>query len=106
MSMLLTASVVLLIGWMTLMLRSCVAEYRYYRAVAIHEPEVWVKLGAPNHWLAPFLFLVTPGRKRLLDSVDNSLVLALKRRYTLAGRIFLAYVVVLLLSSIAFFKWA
>ena len=48
MSMLSTASVVLLIGWMTLMLRACVAEYRYYRAVAIHEPEVWVKLGAPK----------------------------------------------------------
>ena len=106
MSMLSTASVVLLIGWMTLMLRACFAEYRYYRAVVTHEPEVWAKLGAPNHWLAPFLFLVTPGRKRLLDSVDNPQVLALKRRFKFAGRIFLAYVVALLLSSIAFFKWA
>ncbi|MDG1065455.1 MAG: hypothetical protein P8O91_04480 [Luminiphilus sp.] len=106
MSMLSILGVGLFIGWLLLMLSASVAEYRYYRAVALLEPEIWVQLGAPNHWVAPFMFLVTPDRKRLLDTVDNPHVLVFKQRFKVAARLFLAYVVAVLLSSIAFFKWA
>ncbi|WP_435215660.1 hypothetical protein ACMAY6_07025 [Luminiphilus sp. nBUS_16] len=98
-------SVVLLIGWLLLMLRASIAEYRYYRAVAIHEPETWAKLDVSNHSLAPFLFWVSPSRKRLLATVDNPRVLACERHAKATGRWFLGYVVAVLLSAIAFFKW-
>lgn len=91
--------------WLWLMVRASVAEYRYYRAVSYHEPEVWAKLGAPRYWLAPFLLWVTPSRKRLLNAIENPQVLACERRFKVWGRLFLAYVVTVLLLSIAFFKW-
>jgi hypothetical protein len=99
-------SVGLLIGWLSLMLRASIAEYRYYRSVAIHEPEIWTKLGASNHRLAPFLFWVTPTRQRLLATIDNPTVLAKERHAKVTGRWFLGYVVAVLLSAIAFFTWA
>lgn len=99
-------SVGLLVGWLWLMLRASIAEYRYYRAVAIYEPEIWTKLGASNHWLAPFLFWVTPTRKRLLATMNNPKVLASERHAKVAGRWFLGYVVAVLLSAIVFFTWA
>lgn len=97
---------VLLLGWLFFMVRASIAEYSYYCAVAEYEPEIWTELGAPNYWIAPFLFLVTPHRKRLLDTIENSQVLAYQQRFKATGRLFLGYVIAVLISAIAFFTWA
>ena len=97
---------VLFLGWLFLMVRAGVAEYSYYSAIAEYEPEIWAKLGAPNYWIAPFLFLVTPHRQRILDTIDNPQVRVYQQRFKATGRLFLGYVMVLLISAIAFFKWA
>ena len=97
---------VLLLGWLFLMVRASVAEYAYYCAVAEYEPEIWARLGAPNYWIAPFLFLVTPHRKRLLNTIDNPQVLAYQQRFKVTGRLFLGYVIAVLISATAFFTWA
>ena len=92
--------------WLGLMLRACHAEYRYYATVAAHAPDVWQRLGAPRLRWAPFLFWVSPSGKQLLSSIDNPEVRQSAAAYRSSGQQFLAYVVVVLVCAILYFRLA
>jgi len=87
------------------MLRSGVAEYRYYQSVRTLEPEIWEKLGSPEFLKIPLVF-VSPKGSKLLRSVTDKTVCKLARQHRHAGIQFVSYVVLVLATSIVFFKIA
>lgn len=87
--------------WAVLMLRSVVAEYRYYQAVREFEPAIWQQLGAPKGLKLPMVF-VSKSANEQLKQVNNSQVIALATKHRQAGKLFLGYVVLVLVSSIVF----
>ncbi|WP_394203195.1 hypothetical protein [Shewanella waksmanii] len=91
--------------WAVLMLRSVMAEYRYYQAVKQFEPEIWQQLGAPKGLKIPMVFVSKSGR-HLLENIDNYKINQLATHHRQAGRLFLGYVMLVLMASIVFFKLA
>ena len=91
--------------WFVLMLHSGACEYRYYQAVRTHEPETWRQLGSPLFLKVPLLF-VSPRGATLLKQATDPQVRALARKHQLAGTLFIAYVISVLLGAIIYFKAA
>lgn len=98
-------TVILISIWALLMLRSGVAEYKYYKSVKILEPEIWEKLGAPKFLKVPLVFVSTKGSK-ILKGTSNETVRALAVNHRQAGIQFLSFVVLVLVFSIVYFKIA
>lgn len=96
---------VLLTIWVLLMLYSSVIEYRYYQAVRIYEPNIWQQLGSPSYLKIPFAF-ISPKGSILLKEISNETVLELAKKHRISGGLFLAYVIVVLVTSIVYFKIA
>ena len=96
---------VLVLIWALLMMRSGVAEYRYYQAVKTLEPDVWLALGAPKFLKIPWVF-VSPRGSKLLQSITNEAVGKLARHHRQAGIQFLAYVIFVLMTAVLYFKIA
>lgn len=97
--------IVILSIWAILMVRSVVAEYQYYQAVKRFEPAILTKLGAPKWFRVPMVFVSSSGIA-LLRSSAHETVRAYAKRHRQAGRQFLSYVVLVLVLSIAYFKFA
>jgi len=97
--------IVLVSIWALLMLRSGLAEYKYYQSVKTLEPEVWQKLGSPKYLKIPMVFVSSKGLK-LLQSISNKIVCEHAIKHRQAGIQFLIYVVLVLIGSIVFFKMA
>lgn len=91
--------------WALLMLRSGIAEYRYYQAVKTFEPEVWEKLGSPERLKIPFVFISAKGSK-ILRGISNQAVCEFSTKHRQAGIQFLSYVILVLVGSIVYFKIA
>lgn len=91
--------------WMLLMLRSGIAEYRYYQSVKILEPKVWSLLGTPQYLKIPMVFLSTKNRE-LLMNINNKAIRELAEKHRRAGIQLLAYVVSALVICIMYFKLA
>lgn len=88
-----------------LMLRSGIAEYKYYQSVKTYEAEVWQKLGSPKLFKTPLVFVSSNGL-RILQGITNETVSALAIKHRKAGIQFLSYVVMVLVVSIVYFKSA
>lgn len=101
--MLLTTFLVLI--WALLMLRSGIAEYRYYQAVKTLEPGVWLALGAPKFLKIPWVF-VSPRGSKLLQGITNESVCKLAHHHRQAGIQFLSYVSFVLIAAVIYFKIA
>lgn len=97
--------IVVVFIWALLMLRSAIIEYQYYQSVKNLEPDIWQKLGSPKHINIPFVF-VSPKGSNLLREVSNEKVYELAIKHRQAGIQFLAYVVLILVASIVYFKIA
>jgi len=97
--------IILVLIWALLMLRSGVAEYQYYQSVRTLESEIWEKLGSPTFLKIPLVF-VSPKGSKLLRSVTDETVCKLARHHRQAGIQFVSYVVLVLATSIVFFKIA
>ena len=91
--------------WAVLMLRSGIAEYKYYQSLKTLQPQVWEKLGAPVFLKIPMPF-VSRKNSALLKNIKNQTVCGLAKKHRQAGRLFLSYVVLVLLGSIVYFKTA
>ena len=91
--------------WAFLMLRSCIAEYQYYQSVKTLEPEIWAKLGSPKYLKIPIVFVSAKGSK-LLRGISNSSVCERASKHRQAGKQFLVYVMLVLVTSIVYFKIA
>lgn len=87
------------------MLRAAVAEYQYYQSVKTLEPGIWEQLGAPR-WLKIPMVFITPQNVDLLNGISNQVVRARAKKHRQSGILFIAYVTVLLLGSIVYFKLA
>jgi hypothetical protein len=98
-------SIILLLIWLALGLRSGLAEYRYYQSVRTLEPQIWEKLGSPKYLKIPMVF-VSPKGAKLLQSISNETVRRLALQHRKAGVQFLTYVVLVLLLAIVYFKTA
>ncbi|MEW6997380.1 hypothetical protein AADZ86_06730 [Colwelliaceae bacterium BS250] len=98
-------SVVIISIWALLMLRSGVAEYKYYQSVKTLEPEVWKDLGSPTFIKIPLVFVSSKGLK-LLRGISNKTVCRLASKNRQAGIQFLAYVLLVLVVSIVYLKTA
>lgn len=91
--------------WLILMVRAAVAEFRYYRSVRLLEPTVWAQLGEPVFPRTGMVFVSKRGREALSGITDDRVeeLAALHRQSNLQ---FIAYVVVVLVASITYFKLA
>ncbi|WP_286261936.1 hypothetical protein [Thalassotalea atypica] len=98
-------SFVLIFIWIQLMLRSVMAEYKYYQSVRICEPKIWKNLGSPSFLKAPFIFVSPNGIKQLAKS-QHQTVIEHASKHRRAGIQFLAYVMLVLLACIVYFKVA
>ena len=98
-------SIILVLIWVFLMLRSGVAEYQYYQSVRTLEPEIWGKLGSPKFLKIPLVF-VSPSGSKFLRSITDKTVCKLARQHRQAGIQFVLYVVLVLATSSVFFKIA
>lgn len=98
-------SIILLLIWLALGLRSGFAEYRYYLSVRTLEPQIWEKLGSPKYLNIPIVF-VSPKGAKLLQSITNETILRHALQHRQAGVQFLSYVVLVLLLAIVYFKTA
>ncbi|MDK2594014.1 hypothetical protein [Pseudoalteromonas obscura] len=98
-------SICLVTIWAILMLRSGLAEYKYYQSVKNLEPEIWAQLGSPEYFKVPVAFVSSKGVK-LLQGASNKTVLALACKHRQAGIQLLAYIVLVLVVSIVYFKVA
>jgi len=78
-------------------------EYQYYQAVKIYEPIIWQQLGSPKYLNIPFAF-ISPKGSRLLKEISHETVLELAKKHRVTGGLFLAYVVLVLVISIVYFK--
>ena len=99
-------TIALISGWLVLMLWSAISEYRYYATVAAVCPEVWAQLGRGPARKRKFLIWLSAREQRLLGSIDNPLVLDARRRHRMAAGCFLGYLVLVLVSATAYFRWA
>ena len=97
--------IVLVSIWAFLMFRSGVAEYKYYQSVKTLEPKIWEKLGSPKYLKIPIVFVSSKGSK-LLHGISNETVCEFATKHRQAGIHFLAYVVLVLVASIVYFKIA
>lgn len=95
--------IVLVAIWGGLMLRSVMAEYKYYQSVKTLEPEIWQRLGSPKFLKIPIVFVSAKGVKAL-RGVTNNVVCELANRHRKAGILFLGYILLVLVSSIVYFK--
>lgn len=93
----------LLTVWAFLMVRACVAEYKYYQSVKTLEPQIWIQLGSPSLISSPITFITPAGSKRLAG-VTNLTVKQLAYQHRLAGIQFLGFVAMVLVGSIVYFK--
>jgi hypothetical protein len=91
--------------WAFLMLRSGLAEYKYYQSVKTLEPEIWAQLGSPKYLKIPLVFVSSKGTQ-LLRGVSNKTVQELASKHRQAGIQFLSYVAIVLAVSIVYFKVA
>ena len=98
-------SFILIFIWALLMVRSAMAEYKYYQSVKSFEPEIWESLGSPTFFKMPFVFVSSNGAKQL-RKVQSPAVVKLAKSHRAAGIQFLAYVVLVLVVGIAYFKMA
>lgn len=98
--MLLTSVLVAL--WALLMLRSALAEYKYYQSVKTLEPDIWQRLGSPKFLKIPFVFVSASGSVHLKNAKNPS-VLELARKHRQAGIQFLSYIVLVLAISTLYF---
>ena len=97
----------LISAWLVLMLWSAIAEYRYYATVAALCPEVWAQLGrGPAAPRRKFLIWLNAREQRLLGSIDNPLVWDARRRHRIAASCFLGYLLLVMVSATAYFRWA
>jgi len=99
-------TIALISGWLVLMLWSAIAEYRYYATVAAACPEVWAQLGRGRGPRRKFLIWLNARGQRLLGSVDNPLVWDARRRHRIAAGCFLGYLLLVMVSATAYFRWA
>lgn len=98
--------IILLVAcWATLMIRSSIAELRYYRSIRLQEPLIWSQLGTKYYPWIPFV-LVTKARKQLLESIEKPEIVIKGQTYQRAGRQFIAFVAVVLLVAIVYFSLA
>ncbi|MDG2392842.1 MAG: hypothetical protein P8M49_04980 [Thalassotalea sp.] len=88
-----------------LMVRSSLAEYKYYQAVKSHEPDVWAKLDSPK-FLKNFIVFVSPEGAKLLKGITNQVVCKLGNNFRQARMHFLSYVILVLVISVIYFKVA
>ncbi|MEY3006645.1 MAG: hypothetical protein RI942_987 [Pseudomonadota bacterium] len=91
--------------WAILMVRAGVAEFRYYRSVRLFEPSVWAQLGKPVFPRTGMVFVSKRGREALSGIADER-VKELAASHRQASLQFIAYVVLVLVASIAYFKFA
>tara|TARA_B110000495_G_scaffold181084_1_gene175555 strand:+ start:1375 stop:1680 length:306 start_codon:yes stop_codon:yes gene_type:complete len=98
-------SIIFVLIWLALSLRSGLAEYRYYQSVRALEPHIWEELGSPKYLKIPMVF-VSPKGAKLLQSIPNETVRRLGLQHRKAGVQFLTYVVLVLLLAIVYFKTA
>lgn len=100
-------TITLLVGsiWLFLMLRAIVAEYQYYQSVKVLESGIWEQLGSPR-WLKIPMVFISPKNAVLLSGISNQAVRARAKKHRQAGIVFIAYVTVILLGSIVYFKLA
>ena len=91
--------------WVILMARAAVAEFRYYRSVRQLEPAVWAQLGEPVFPRTGMVFVSKRGREALSGITDER-VKALAAFHRQSNLQFIAYVVVVLIASITYFKLA
>jgi hypothetical protein len=98
-------SIVLVSIWALLMFRTGVAEYKYYQSVKKLEPKIWEQLGSPKYFKIPIVFVSAKGSK-LLRGICNETVCEFANKHRQAGIQFLAYVVLVLVASIVYFKIA
>jgi hypothetical protein len=87
------------------MFRTGVAEYNYYQSVKKLEPKIWEQLGSPKYFKIPIVFVSAKGSK-LLRGICNETVCEFANKHRQAGIQFLAYVVLVLVASIVYFKIA
>ena len=100
-----TLIALLLFTWLTLMLRSGLAEYQYYQSVKTLEPEVWEQLGSPK-WLKIPMVFISPKNEILLNGIANESVQQLAQRHRRAGRQFLVFIVLVLMLAIGYLNLA
>jgi|TARA_B110000438_G_scaffold266660_1_gene280908 hypothetical protein len=98
-------SIIVVLIWLALGLRSGLAEYRYYQSVRTLEPQIWEELASPKFLKIPMVF-VSPKGAKLLQSIPNETVRRLGLQHRKAGVQFLTYVVLVLLLAIVYFKTA
>ena len=91
--------------WAVLMVRSGIAEYKYYQSVKTLEPNIWEKLGTPVFLNIPLVFL-NHKNAQLLTDISNKTVRDLSTKHRQARNQFLSYVLLVLVVSILYFKMA
>ncbi len=96
---------ILLTLWFILMIYSAMAEYKYYYAVKTLEPEIWNKLGASTTLKTMFVFISPKGSKLLSTCTDETVVYR-AQKHRQAGKLFLGYVMLVLMVCIVYFKLA
>lgn len=101
MSIVILSTTILLI----LMLRSAMAEFKFYRSVKLYEPKVWQALGAPRALRVTWTFIGFE-KSALFNQISNPIVLNLSQKNRQAGIQFVAALVFILSASIIFFKMA
>ncbi|MFT7259408.1 MAG: hypothetical protein ACI9MS_001266 [Glaciecola sp.] len=89
--------------WLFLMLRSSIAEYKYYQAVKTLQPDVWEQLGSPRFLKIPLVFLSSEGL-RLLQGISNEKICLLAKKNKQVRFQFLSYVILVIGFSIVYFK--
>ena len=97
--------IVLVAIWAFLMLRSVIAEYKYYQSIKFLEPEIWAKLGSPKFFNIPIFWVSSKGSK-LLEAVSNETVRELAIKHRQAGFHFVSYIAIVLVVSTVYFKTA
>lgn len=95
----------LLFVWTFLLIWASVAEYKYYQAVKLHEPQIWEQLATVNWLKLPMMFL-SPKGKALIDTIEDEHIILLGKKHRRAGIVFLTYVVLVIVISIIYFKLA
>jgi hypothetical protein len=85
------------------MLRSSIAECKYYQAVRTLEPDVWDQLGSPRFLNIPLVFLSSQGL-RLLQGISNEKICLLAKKNKQVRFQFLSYVILVIGCSIVYFK--
>ena len=96
---------IVILLWVLFMARAVIAEYKYYQVVKMFEPEIWQALGQPKFLMIPIMFVSGDGLNHLKGATDKRVCrLAIKHRQ--AGKLFIFYVVFVLLASVVFFKFA